>query len=116
MRTLFTKLGFIVFCFWITPHYGQINPNVNTGNTCDKNLKEITTAVPIKKIKKSQLYSADEIFLCGTAAEITPIIKIDRKKVANGKVGKITKEVMDLYMEIVMNKNKKYSRWLTEVY
>ena len=51
-----------------------------------------------------------------TAAEITPIIKINHKKTGNGKVGKITKLLMSSYTNIVMNKNKKYSNWLTKVY
>ncbi len=68
----------------------------------------------IKKIPKSELYLADEIFLTGTAAEITPIIKIDHKKI--GKVGKITKSMMTAYNDVVMNKNDKYSNWLTAVY
>ena len=59
---------------------------------------------------------ADEIFLSGTAAEITPIIKIDRRKVGDGKVGKMTRELMNEYTDIVMNRNSKYSGWLTEVY
>ena len=59
---------------------------------------------------------ADEVFLTGTAAEITPVIKIERKKVSDGKVGQITKQVMNTYSEIVMNNNKKFSKWLTNVY
>ena len=68
------------------------------------------------KVSKKELKTADEIFLSGTAAEITPIIKIDKKKIASGKVGDITKLFMDTYSDIVMNKNKKYSNWLTAVY
>ena len=68
----------------------------------------------IRKIPKSELYLADEIFLTGTAAEITPIIQIDHKKI--GKVGKITKSMITAYNDVVMNKNDKYSNWLTAVY
>lgn len=68
----------------------------------------------IRKIPKSELYLADEVFLTGTAAEITPIIKIDHKKIS--KVGKITKSMMTAYNDVVMNKNDKYSNWLTAVY
>ena len=59
---------------------------------------------------------ADEVFLSGTAAEITPVIKIDKRKIGDGKVGNITKLLMDTYSNIVMNKNKNYSNWLTVVY
>ena len=59
---------------------------------------------------------SDEIFLTGTAAEITPIISLDGKKVNNGKPGDITKKMMEEYTDIVMNKNDDYSHWLTAVY
>ena len=70
----------------------------------------------IKDITKDELKKADEIFLTGTAAEITPVIKIESKKIGTGKVGEITIQVMDTYSEIVMNNNKKFSKWLTNVY
>ena len=70
----------------------------------------------IKKIAKDELKKADEVFLTGTAAEITPVIKIESKKIGNGKVGQITEQVMSTYSEIVMNNNKKFSKWLTNVY
>ncbi len=56
------------------------------------------------------------MFLTGTAAEITPVIKIESKRIGNGKVGQITEQVMSTYSEIVMNNNKKFSKWLTNVY
>ena len=72
--------------------------------------------VEIREITRSELYIADEIFLSGTAAEITPIIQIDHNQVGNGKVGKITKQIMTDYTNLVMNKNEKYFEWLTPVY
>jgi len=78
--------------------------------------KDMKLKVNIRKVSKKELKTADEIFLSGTAAEITPIIKIDKKKIGSGKVGDITKRFMDTYSDIVMNKNKKYSNWLTAVY
>jgi branched-chain amino acid aminotransferase len=72
--------------------------------------------IKIKKVSKEELRLADEIFLSGTAAEITPVIKIDKRKIGDGKVGNITKSFMDTYSDIVMNKNKNYSNWLTVVY
>ncbi|MCH7967111.1 MAG: branched-chain amino acid transaminase [Thaumarchaeota archaeon] len=69
-----------------------------------------------RKIKRSELVVSDEIFLTGTAAEITPIISMDSKKIGNGKPGIITKKMMQEYTNIVMNKNNNYSHWLTSVY
>ena len=69
-----------------------------------------------RDISRSELTMADEIFLTGTAAEITPIISMDSKKVGNGKPGNITKKMMQEYSDIVMNKNDDYTHWLTSVY
>jgi len=70
----------------------------------------------VRKVSKNELKLADEIFLSGTAAEITPVIQIDKKRIKASKVGNITKLLMTTYSNIVMNKNKKYSQWLTRVY
>ena len=78
--------------------------------------KDLGYKVIIKKIRKSELYQADEIFLCGTAAEITPITQLDSKKIGTGRLGKVTTKLMTAYSDMVMNKNEKYSHWITEVY
>ena len=78
--------------------------------------KDMKLKVKVQKVSKKELKIADEIFLSGTAAEITPIIKIDRKQIGSGKVGNITKLLMHTYSDIVMNKNENYSNWLTTVY
>ena len=78
--------------------------------------KEMKIKTRVKKISKHELINADEIFLSGTAAEITPIIKIERRKIGDGKPGLMTKMIMETYSDIVMNKNKKFTKWLTAVY
>ena len=69
-----------------------------------------------REIPRTELYLSDEIFLTGTAAEITPIISVDGKEVGNGRIGSITKQISSVYSEIVMGRNKKYAHWLTPVY
>ena len=69
-----------------------------------------------REIPRTEIYFADEVFLTGTAAEITPVISIDGKKVGDGKVGKITGKIRTVYTDITMGKNKKYSKWITSVY
>jgi len=69
-----------------------------------------------REIPRTEIYFADEVFLTGTAAEISPVISIDGKKVGDGKVGKITENIRKVYSDITMGKNKKYSKWVTPVY
>ncbi|MGI0047288.1 MAG: branched-chain amino acid transaminase [Nitrosotalea sp.] len=69
-----------------------------------------------REIPRTEIYFADETFLTGTAAEITPIISIDGKKVGDGKIGKITRQIQNAYSEIVMGKSKRYYHWITPVY
>ena len=78
--------------------------------------KDLGLKTKIKNITKEELKSANEVFLSGTAAEITPIIQIDKKKISSGKIGNLTKTIMEKYHDIVMNKSKKYSKWVTPVY
>lgn len=69
-----------------------------------------------KIITRGEIYLADEVFLTGTAAEITPVTSIDGKKIGTGRPGKITKEIVSSYLDMVTAKNDKYFNWLTPVY
>ena len=87
-----------------------------TRDTVIKIAKDLDIDILERDITRSELAISDEIFLTGTAAEITPIISLDGKKVSNGKPGDITRKMMEEYTDIVMNKNDDYSHWLTAVY
>ena len=78
--------------------------------------RDLDIDVVERDIARSELNISDEIFLTGTAAEITPVIEIDSKRIGNGKPGDITTKMMQEYTDIVMNKNDDYEHWLTEVY
>ena len=78
--------------------------------------KDLDIEVMEREISRSELGMSDEIFLTGTAAEITPITVMDGKKIGNGKLGIITKNMMEEYNNIVMNRNENYSHWITAVY
>jgi len=69
-----------------------------------------------REIPRTEIYFADEVFLTGTAAEITPVVSIDGKKIGDGKVGNITKKIRAVYSDITMGKSEKYSKWITAVY
>ncbi|MCR4335451.1 MAG: branched-chain amino acid transaminase [archaeon] len=68
-----------------------------------------------EKFTKEQLYDADEVFLTGTAAEVTPIREIDNKKIGIGKPGPITKKLQSKFFDIVHGKVPEYNKWLDYV-
>lgn len=100
----------------ITPPLSSSALNGITRDAIIKIAGDLDIDITETEIARSELTISDEIFLTGTAAEITPIILIDGKKVGDGKPGDITKKMMNAYTDIVMNKNQNYSHWLTAVY
>lgn len=66
-----------------------------------------------KRITRDELYTADEVFFTGTAAEITPVREIDGREIGSGSRGAITEEIQSRFFDIVQGKNSKYDHWLT---
>jgi branched-chain amino acid aminotransferase len=54
--------------------------------------------------------------MTGTAAHITPIAEIDRRKIAGGKIGEVTGKLQKIYADVILGKNKKYMAWCTSVF
>ena len=78
--------------------------------------KELDMEVVERSIDRSELYIADEIFLCGTGAQISPVIDVDRRPIGDGQVGPVVSQLQKLYFDIVRGRNNKYRNWLTPVY
>ena len=68
-----------------------------------------------KKSPGIKLYIADEIFACGTAAEVTPVTKVDHRPIGNGKRGPVTKIIQDLFFQTVEGNGKRSAEWLDYV-
>jgi branched-chain amino acid aminotransferase len=66
-------------------------------------------------ITRDELYIADEVFLTGTAAEVTPIREIDNRSIGAGTRGPITKTLQDAFFDVVTGRDKKREEWLTFV-
>src|SRR5919202_281478 len=64
-----------------------------------------------RRVARTELYLADEAFLCGTAAEIRPVGSIDRYTLGDGGVGPITRRLRDLYAEVVRGRVPEYAPW-----
>jgi branched-chain amino acid aminotransferase len=69
-----------------------------------------------RQVDRTELYSADEVFLCGTGAQISPVVEIDRRPIGNGRPGPISRQMHDLYFDAVRGRIEAYRDWLTPVY
>lgn len=65
-----------------------------------------------QRFTRDELYIADEVFLTGTAAEITPVRSVDERTIGNGKPGEITKKLQDIFFKAVRGKDERYKKWL----
>tara|TARA_B100000315_G_scaffold226418_1_gene233340 strand:+ start:1159 stop:2124 length:966 start_codon:yes stop_codon:yes gene_type:complete len=74
---------------------------------------ELGLEVVERSIDRSELYLADEVFLTGTAAHLTPVVELDNRKIAEGKTGPISSRLQKMYFEIVAGRNPKYLHWCT---
>lgn len=66
-----------------------------------------------EKFTRDELYLADEVFLTGTAAEITPIREVDDRTIGKGRPGPITQQIQKIFFDIVKGKTAKYKNWLS---
>ncbi|MDE1870053.1 MAG: branched-chain amino acid transaminase [Candidatus Micrarchaeota archaeon] len=89
------------------------------GITRDSVIK-IATKMGMKVVERGvhreELYTADEVFFTGTAAEITPIINIDGRPINGGKPGKVTKMISEKFSKIVKGEDDQFKIWLTKVH
>jgi branched-chain amino acid aminotransferase len=72
-------------------------------------------SIPVEErlITRDDLYIADEIFLTGTAAEVTPVREVDRRPIGDGRRGPITKLLQESFFDVAAGRDPKYERWLT---
>ncbi len=100
-------------------HTPRIEDNVLPGITRETVMQLAQTELGIevveRSIDRSELYLADEVFLSGTAAHLTPVIELDRRPIDKGETGPVTAALQKLYFDIVVGRNPKYLHWCTAV-
>jgi len=74
--------------------------------------KDLGYEVIEQRFTRDELYSADEAFFSGTAAEVTPIREVDRREIGEGKAGKVALHLQKEYFKVVKGENPKYDAWL----
>jgi branched-chain amino acid aminotransferase len=82
----------------------------------DLGVRELGLAVVEREIDRTELYVADEVFMCGSGLEVLPITSVDRIPVGDGTRGAITKRVQDVYFAAARGELAAYRHWLTPVY
>lgn len=101
----------------VTP---TVSDNILEGITrlivCELAEREMGISTVERNVARSELYTADEIFLTGTGAQLAPVTSVDRHPVGNGEVGSISARLQTLYMDVVHGRNAKYEHWLTPVH
>jgi branched-chain amino acid aminotransferase len=68
-----------------------------------------------RSIDRSELYVADEVFVCGTGVQVSPVVEVDHRKVGSGEVGPIGRLVRDRYFDAVRGNLPEYRHWLTPI-
>lgn len=69
-----------------------------------------------RDIDRTELYTADECFMTGTAAHVTPVVELDHRPIGDGKMGPVSSQLMKLYFQVITGRNPKYMHWCTPCY
>ena len=110
-------------CFFMVVNGTLITPKLTdsvlesiTRDTVIKLAEQVGIPVVERTVDRTELYTCDEAFLCGSAMEMTPILSVDRYTVGNGETGRLTAQLHRLYLDTVMGTNKMYENWVTPIY
>ena len=69
-----------------------------------------------REIDRTELYIADEAFFCGSSAEATPILSVDKRQIGDGKMGPITRTLRETYLDLVKGISSSHRDWLLSIY
>ena len=70
----------------------------------------------VRSIDRTELYICEELFLCGTGAQISPVTSVDHRAVGDGTIGPVTTRIKDVYYAAVKGKLARYKDWCTPIY
>ncbi len=78
--------------------------------------EELNVEVQERPVDRTEAYLADEMFMCGTGAEITPITQIEHRPVGDGEIGPLTSRLRERFLDVVYGRDSRYMEWLEPVY
>ena len=98
----------------ITPPLEEnVLPGITRDTVVQLAASELGLELVERRIDRSELYLADEVFLTGTAAHLTPVVELDHRTIADGKAGPVSSQLQKLYFDIVVGNNAKFRHWCT---
>ncbi len=95
------------------PIEDNVLPGITRSTVIQLAQSELGLEVIETRIDRSQIYIADECFLTGTAAHVTPVVEVDNRKIADGGVGPISAQIQKLYFDVVVGNVPKFLHWCT---
>lgn len=98
------------------PVSNNILPGITRDSIITLAREELGVETIERTIDRVELYNADECFLTGTAAHLTPVSEIDNYRIGSCPVGPVTEKLRDLYFDVIRGKHPGYMRWCTPVY
>ena len=78
--------------------------------------EELGLTVTERAIDRTELFIADEVFFCGTGAQVAPCVKVDGREVGDGAIGPIARRIGDVYFAIARGDDKRHAEWRTAVH
>jgi branched-chain amino acid aminotransferase len=97
------------------PVVDSVLPGITRDSVIDIARNELGIEVVERHIARSEMYLADELFLTGTAAHLTPVGSVDNHDIGDGDMGPLTRQLQEIYFDIVRGRNLKYLHWCTPV-
>jgi len=98
-----------------TPPQGSSILSGITRDTLMRIMRDMGVTITERVIARDELYVADEVFMCGTAAEVTPVREVDNRKIGSGSRGPLTKRIQDRYFQVVRGVEPPEPEWLTYI-
>jgi branched-chain amino acid aminotransferase len=77
--------------------------------------KVLGIPVEVRSISRSEVYIADEMFLCGTGVQMSPVIELDHRPIGSGSVGPIARQLAETYFSAVRGRDERFMHWLTPI-
>jgi branched-chain amino acid aminotransferase len=99
-----------------TPPTADILVGITRNTVIELARNELGMDVVERPMSRTELYVCDEVFFCGTGAQVAPVRSVDRRVIGGGTPGPISRALQDLYFQVVMGKVDKYRSWCTPVY